>query len=88
MTLRPEPYERFLNDATFDGLAQLRAEAEARGISMGGLALAWVLANPLVTSPIIGPRKASHFTPVTEALSMALSPEERADLTNLFPQFS
>jgi aryl-alcohol dehydrogenase-like predicted oxidoreductase len=85
MTLRPEPYTRFLNDATFQALQQFRAEAERRSVSMGGLALAWVMSNPLVTAPIIGPRKLAHFEPVREALSLSLTRQERDDLSNLFP---
>jgi aryl-alcohol dehydrogenase-like predicted oxidoreductase len=87
MTLRPEPYFRYLNAATFQGLAQFKAEAEQRGISMGGLALAWVISNPLVTAPIIGPRKPEHFQPVREALSIQLTASEREELSQLFPHF-
>lgn len=84
MTLRPEPYSRYLNDATFDGLAQFKAEAERRGVSMSGLALAWVMSHPLVTAPIIGPRKLAHLDPVREALSLELTADERDELTKLF----
>jgi 1-deoxyxylulose-5-phosphate synthase len=87
MTLRPEGYQRFLNDATFEGLKQFKAEAEKRGVSMSGLALAWVMSNPLVTAPIIGPRKIEHFQPVREALGIQLTVEERDSLTKLFPDF-
>ena len=85
MTLRPEPYFRFLNEATFQSLEQFKEQATERGVSMGGLALAWVMSNPLVTAPIIGPRKVSHFEPVREALSLSLTAEERDDLSKLFP---
>lgn len=85
MTLRPEPYFRFLNEATFQGLEQFKAEAERRGVSMGGLALAWVMSNPLVTAPIIGPRRVAHFEPVREALSLSLMAQEREELSKLFP---
>ena len=85
MTLRPEPYFRFLNEETFQGLEQFKAEAAQRGVSMGGLALAWVMSNPLVTAPIIGPRKVLHFEPVREALALSLTAEERDDLSKLFP---
>lgn len=84
MTLRPEPYARFLNNETFAGLAQFRAEAERRGVSMGGLAFAWVMSNPLVTAPIVGPRNPSHLDPVREALDLHLSPDERDALTGIF----
>jgi aryl-alcohol dehydrogenase-like predicted oxidoreductase len=85
MTLRPEPYFRYLNEATFDGLRKLKAEAERRGVSMSGLALAWLLNEPLVTAPIIGPRKPAHLDPVREALDVTLSADERNQLRNLFP---
>jgi aryl-alcohol dehydrogenase-like predicted oxidoreductase len=87
MTLRPEPYQRYLNDATFHRLEQFRAQAEARDVSMGGLALAWMMSNPLVTAPIIGPRRIEHFEPVREALSLHLTPQERDNLSELFPYF-
>jgi aryl-alcohol dehydrogenase-like predicted oxidoreductase len=87
MTLRPEPYFRYMNEATFAGLAQFKAEAERRGVSMSGLALAWVMSNPLVTAPIIGPRKVEHLEPVREALSLQLTQVERDELANLFPHF-
>ena len=87
MTLRPEPYTRFLNEATFERLAQFRAQAEARGVSMSGLALAWVLSHPLVTAPIIGPRKPAHLDPVREALPLHLTADEREELSALFPYY-
>jgi aryl-alcohol dehydrogenase-like predicted oxidoreductase len=83
MTLRPEPYFRHWNEATFEGLERLRAEANQRGVSMGGLALAWVMSHPLITAPIIGPRKPEHFQPVREALELRLSTEEREAIAGL-----
>jgi aryl-alcohol dehydrogenase-like predicted oxidoreductase len=87
MTLRPEPYYRYLNDATFAALNRFKAEAEARNVSMSGLALAWVISHPLVTAPIIGPRKIEHFQPVKEALELQLTTQERDALSELFPHF-
>ncbi|MCC6804528.1 MAG: aldo/keto reductase [Anaerolineae bacterium] len=87
MTMRPEPYFRYLNDETFAGLARFGAEAERRGVSMGGLALAWVMSHPLGIAPIIGPRKLPHLDPVCEALSLELTADERDELTRLFPNF-
>lgn len=87
MGMRPEPYKKLISQSTFDGLAKFKAEADKRGVSMGGLAIAWLLSNPLVTAPIIGPRKPSHFQPVHEALDLHLSPAEHDELTALFPGF-
>ena len=87
MAMRPEPYQKLVKQSTFDGLATFKAEADKCGVSIGGLALAWVLSHPLVTAPIIGPRKPSHFQPVHEALNLHLTTIERDELTALFPGF-
>src|SRR5215212_9224166 len=76
MTLRPEPYFQYWNQSTFEGLERLKNEAAQRGMSMGGLARAWGMSYPLVTAPIVGPRKPQHLTPVREALANPLSVEE------------
>lgn len=85
MTLRPEPYLRHWNENTFGALSSLGQRADARGISMAGLALAWVMSHPLVTAPVIGPRRPEHFQPVREALDVVLDSEERDALSDLFP---
>jgi aryl-alcohol dehydrogenase-like predicted oxidoreductase len=87
MGMRPEPYQKLVNQNVFDGLAKFKAEADKRGVSMGGLAIAWLLSNPLITAPIIGPRKPAHFQPEKEALELNLTAPDRDDLTALFPGF-
>ena len=59
---------------------QLEKIAKARGVPMAQIALAWVLANPVVTSPIIGATKPNHLEDAVAALSLALTPEEKAAL--------
>lgn len=83
MTLRPEPYLRFWNQQTFDGLDRFKAEARQRELSPAGLALAWVMSNPFVTAPIVGPRKSEHFQPVQEALNTKLRVDERDQIARL-----
>ncbi len=46
--------ERYWHDAMFDSVEQIRAIAEDAGVPMTTLAVQWVLANPAITSPIIG----------------------------------
>jgi aryl-alcohol dehydrogenase-like predicted oxidoreductase len=84
MTMRPEPYLRLLKQETFDGLAKFQAEADARGVSMSGLALAWVMSHPLVTAPIIGPRKPEQLKFVEEAMKVTLTNEDRMRIQNFF----
>lgn len=77
LTLRPQPYERFLNEPTFRAIAALRAEAAERGVSMAALALAWVQSHPLVTAALIGPRSLEQFEPAVESLGLALTAGDR-----------
>jgi aryl-alcohol dehydrogenase-like predicted oxidoreductase len=85
MATRPEAYEHLRTEATFHGLAALAAAATARGVSVAGLALAWVLAREDVTAVIVGPRRPAHLDAVTEALELELSPDEVEELGALFP---
>ena len=78
MTQRPEPYRALVTGRTFDALERLQAMASARGMSLAGLALAWLLADERVTQVVIGPGRPEHLAPVREALMYPLSPEERA----------
>lgn len=84
MTQRPEPYEVLLSDHTFDALDRLRSISDARGTSMAGTALAWLLADDRVTQVVVGPGRPEHLKPVREALSHPLGADERAQLTNVF----
>jgi aryl-alcohol dehydrogenase-like predicted oxidoreductase len=84
LSLRPQPYESLLTDKTFDGLARLAAAAEERGISSAELALAWLLAQPGVTSIVVGPRKQQHLGLAVRALDLELSNAEAEVLAELF----
>jgi 1-deoxyxylulose-5-phosphate synthase len=84
MTTRPEAYEHYRTDATFDALDALAAAAAGRGASSAGLALAWVLAQQDVAAVIVGPRRPDHLDPVREAIELELSREEAAEVASLF----
>lgn len=59
--------------AVVDALSGIAAEKGAPNMQ---LALAWVLRNPVVTSPIIGATKAHHIDDAIAALSIKLTDEE------------
>jgi aryl-alcohol dehydrogenase-like predicted oxidoreductase len=80
MTQRPDSYQRFAENGVYDALEDLERDAAERGVSMAGLALAWVLATPEVTVVVVGPNRAEHLDPVREALNLTLSPSERDSL--------
>ena len=50
--------------------------AEKRGVPRAQLALAWLLAKPAVTSPIVGATKPHHLEDAVAALSLHLAPDE------------
>jgi aryl-alcohol dehydrogenase-like predicted oxidoreductase len=85
MTMRPEPYLRFDDDAVYDGLERLAAAAAERGVDMPTLAFAWLLSDPRITAVVAGPRRPEHLDPARAALALELSPAERDELASLFP---
>jgi aryl-alcohol dehydrogenase-like predicted oxidoreductase len=54
--------------------------AEKRGIPQAQLALAWMLARPGITAPIVGAAKPSHLEDAVAALSVKLTEDEMAEL--------
>ena len=50
--------------------------AEARGVPMAQVALAWVLRNPVVTAPIVGATKSHHLPDAAAALGLELTDGE------------
>ncbi|HSQ62106.1 MAG TPA: aldo/keto reductase [Polyangiaceae bacterium] len=49
------------------------------------VALAWVLANPVVTAPIVGPRTMAHLEGALGALDVKLDAAARKTLDEIFP---
>jgi aryl-alcohol dehydrogenase-like predicted oxidoreductase len=74
MTQRPGPYERYVDDAIFDGLERLAAEASERGVEMAALAFAWVLAR--CDGAVCGPNRAAYLDPILAAREIELTPDD------------
>jgi aryl-alcohol dehydrogenase-like predicted oxidoreductase len=74
MKMRPGPYEQLADDRVFDGLALLRAEADARGVDLPTLAFAWVLAR--VDGAVCGPNRAEQLDPILAARELRLSADD------------
>ncbi len=67
--------------AIADRVTQL---SEARGVPASQIALAWMLAKPVITAPIIGASKPGHLEDAVGALSVKLSDEEIRPLEELY----
>jgi aryl-alcohol dehydrogenase-like predicted oxidoreductase len=84
MTQRPEPYVKLATDHTFTALEALEAMATARGTSMAGTALGWLLADERIGQVVIGPGRPAHLEPAREAIEHPLTAAERQRLTEVF----
>ena len=62
---------------------QIKVRCDTKGWVPGQFAAAWVLANPLVSSVIVGPRTLAHLDDVYGALDLVLDQEDEAFINAL-----
>jgi aryl-alcohol dehydrogenase (NADP+) len=79
--------DRYWHDREFDAVEQIQALADEAGIPMVGLAVAWVLANPAVTSPIIGASRPDQLDASLAAVDISLDDDLKGRLDELTHQF-
>lgn len=75
--------DRYWHEREFHSIEALRSLADQSGHSLTTLALAWVLANPLVTAPIIGASRPEQLDELLKAADLRLDPELKARLDEL-----
>jgi len=80
-TVTKQRYDREDNMTIVQRVSEL---AEARGLPMAQVALAWMLSKPIVTSPIIGATKPHHLDDAIAALSVQLMPDEIKRLEEVY----
>ena len=68
-------------DRAWDVVDAMRGIAEAKGVSVAQIALAWLLHQPVVTSVIIGAKRLAQLDDNLAATAVRLSPDELATLT-------
>ncbi len=66
-------------------LADFEKLCQELGETPANVALAWLLTNPAVTAPIIGPRTMDQLTGCIRASSLRLAPETMARLDEIWP---
>ena len=72
-----------LTDELFDARDQLEAIAARHGILLNQLAVAWLLAKPVVTSVIIGGSRPEHFEQLHGCCDIKLEPDDIAAIDKL-----
>ena len=68
---------RRFNEQVFDAIEPLEALAAAKGVTVSQFALAWCMAQPGVTSPIIGPRTMEQLEDNLKAADVTITDEDR-----------
>jgi aryl-alcohol dehydrogenase-like predicted oxidoreductase len=77
-SVRRRSLQRYFNDTNWTLLEMLeKIGLEKGGASISQIALAWLLANPLITSPIIGPRSLEQLQDNLGAIHLHLSADEK-----------
>lgn len=76
---------RLYNERTFDVIDGLRPVARQRDVPLSQFALAWVMAQPGVTSPIIGPRTMEQLEDNLDAADIALEDEHLKAVDAVIP---
>jgi aryl-alcohol dehydrogenase (NADP+) len=79
--------ERYWREREFETVEELRAVAAEAGMSMTQLALAWVLANPVITSPIVGASRAEQLDDVVAAAGKTLDAGLKTRLDELTAEY-
>lgn len=76
-TYTPKLYDHV---GDLDVISALQEVADARGVTPAEVALAWLLAQPTVTAPIVGATKLAHLEAAIKAVDLKLTAEELTQL--------
>jgi aryl-alcohol dehydrogenase (NADP+) len=75
---------RYWHEAQFRAVERLRKEVEARGLELVSVAVAWVLAQPGITSAIVGASRPGQLAASLRAPSLRLDDELRGACDELW----
>ncbi|HMO55587.1 MAG TPA: aldo/keto reductase, partial [Tepidiformaceae bacterium] len=79
--------DRYWQDRMFETVDRLRPIASEAGMSLAQMAVAWVLANPVITAPIIGASRPEQLDDTLKAAGTPLSPELKRRLDDLTAEY-
>jgi aryl-alcohol dehydrogenase-like predicted oxidoreductase len=66
-------FDREVDEPVVDAIQKV---ADARGVPMARVALAWLLSKPVVSCPIVGATKPNHLSDAVAALDLSLTADE------------
>ncbi len=79
--------DRYWNERSFATIAQLHKLADEAGVPLATLAVAWVMANPLITAPLLGASRPEQLDATLAAAEYKLDPELKKRLDELTAEY-
>jgi 1-deoxyxylulose-5-phosphate synthase len=79
--------ERYWHERELETVEALRPLAAEAGMSMAQMAIAWVLENPVVTSPIVGASRAEQLDDALAAVDKGLDAGLKTRLNELTREY-
>ncbi|MBO0801529.1 MAG: aldo/keto reductase [Nocardiopsaceae bacterium] len=76
---------RYSLDSDYETADRFTAFAAARDVKPATLAVAWTMAHPAITAPIIGARNLTQLEDSLDALKVDMTPELREEISALSP---
>lgn len=78
---------RYWQDREFATVQELKAAADQAGMPLTQMALAWVLANPVITAPIIGASRPEQLDDSLAAFEAALPADLKKELDEITAEY-
>ncbi len=79
--------DRYWNERSFNTVTQLHALADEAGVPLATLAVAWVMANPLITAPLLGASRPEQLDATLAAAEYELDPALKQKLDELTAEY-
>ena len=79
--------QRYWNERSFASVAQLQKLAHAAGVPLATLAVAWVLANPRITAPLLGASRPEQLDATIAAADYQLDGDLKQKLDDLTAEY-
>jgi len=79
--------DRYWNDRSFATVEQLHKLADEAGVPLATLAVAWVMANPLITAPLLGASRPEQLDATIAAADYKLDPALKQKLDELTAEY-
>lgn len=79
--------ERYWNQRSFETVEQLTKVADDAGVPLTTLAVAWVMANPAITAPLLGASRPEQLDATLAAATYTLTPDLKQKLDELTHEY-